>query len=116
MQGMMYAGKATVSAFYNLEDCRDASNDGEFRAFVEWLDVLTSLRKLTDASTRGMNLNAVEVEYATKDAKLMLFGSWSRPNLEAGVNYDFGYALGDVCYWALGPITDPSGNYPAFTS
>lgn len=99
-----------------MDDCRNASNDGEFRAFVEWLDVLTSLRKLTDAATIGMSLHAVELEYTTAEAKLLLMGSWTRPNLEAGVNYNFGYALADVCYFALGPIIDPSGSYPPFTS
>ena len=111
----MNVAQSIVSAFYQLEDCRNAANDGEFKAFVKWLDVLTSMRKLSDASTVGMSLNALEIEYATAEAKLRLMGYWTHPFMETGVNYNFGYALGDVCYWALGPITDPTGNYPAFS-
>ena len=114
MAGSEFIAKAIGTAFVDLEYCKTASNEGEFRAFVQWLDRLTSFDKITTATTENMHLHWQEIEYRTAISKGYLFG----PTVPTGITYEFGYSLGDVAYFALGPITTvPSedGTVNAFT-
>ena len=58
MGGSWLATQAIVRAFMGIEDCRDAGNEGEFQAFVQWLDRMTSWDKITEATTQGFLLHA----------------------------------------------------------
>lgn len=73
MGGSWTATQAIVNAFMGIEDCRDAGNAGEFQAFVQWLDRMTSWNKITEATTEGFHLHAQELEYVTATAKAILF-------------------------------------------
>ena len=73
MGAMQLGANAIVHAFMGIEDCRDAGNEGEFQAFVKWLDRLTSFDKITEATSEGFHIHAQELEYVTKTCKDILF-------------------------------------------
>lgn len=96
----MIAAQTIAQLYTDVEFCEAAVSDKEMHDFVQWLKVLLSFESITQAATENMHLHYQEIEYRTAASKALLFG----PAEPKGLTYEFGYSLGDVAFYSLGPM------------